>query len=77
MFGQSTFGGGGTTGGNTLFGGTQTQANYNPMKDLEINSPPDDSISSLEFSPATVQATFLVAGSWDNNVSKFLVNKNS
>ncbi len=66
MFGQTTFGGGG---GTNMFGGTATQTNYNPMKDFEIVSPPDDSVTSLEFSPATIPATFLVAGSWDNNVS--------
>ena len=28
----------------------------------------DDSISCLRFSPGTIQSTFLLAGSWDNNV---------
>lgn len=40
----------------------------NPMKDFEVASPPDDSISSLAFSPASIQQNFLVAGSWDCNV---------
>jgi hypothetical protein len=40
------------------------------MKDFEVTSPPDDSISSLAFSPTTVQQNFLIAGSWDNNVSE-------
>ena len=62
-----------------LFGSTSTfgqasmfsnnpQANHNPMKDVEVTSPPDDSVSALAFSPATLQSTFLVASSWDNNV---------
>ncbi|XP_018334109.2 mRNA export factor isoform X2 [Agrilus planipennis] len=38
------------------------------MKDFEVTSPPDDSISSLAFSPATIHQNFLIAGSWDNNV---------
>jgi len=64
MFGTSTFG------GTSLFGGsTATTTNYNPMKDFEVPSPPDDSVSVLAFSPGTLPSTFLAAGSWDNNVS--------
>ena len=40
----------------------------NPNKDYEIANPSDDSISSLAFSPATIQQNFLVSGAWDNNV---------
>lgn len=40
--------------------------NPNPNKDIEIQSPPDDSISALRWSP---NAMFLVAGSWNNTVS--------
>ncbi len=41
----------------------------NPMKDVEVSNPPDDSISCLRFSPPSVTTTsFLIAGSWDNNV---------
>lgn len=40
----------------------------NPMKDYEVSSPPDDSISSLAFSPACLPQNFLIAGSWDNQV---------
>lgn len=40
----------------------------NPMQDFEVVSPPDDSISSLAFSPASIPQNFLVAGSWDCNV---------
>ena len=65
----SAFGGG--SGG--LFGSsgqtTTTTGSHNPMRDVEVTSPPDDSISSLEFSPSNIAATFLIAGSWDNNVS--------
>mmetsp|Transcript_16791 Transcript_16791/g.23359 ORF Transcript_16791/g.23359 Transcript_16791/m.23359 type:complete len:329 (-) Transcript_16791:43-1029(-) len=38
---------------------------HNPNKDIEVPSPPNDSISSLAFSP---KGNFLVAGSWDNQV---------
>lgn len=63
MFGTSTFG------GTSLFGGsTATTTNHNPMKDIEVPSPPDDSVSVLAFSPGTLPTTFLAAGSWDNNV---------
>lgn len=36
--------------------------NTNPMKDFEVSACPEDSISSLEFSPATLQQNFLIAG---------------
>lgn len=52
----------------TSFGsgfGAAAVANHNPNKDVEITAPPDDSISSLAFSP---NANLLVATSWDNQV---------
>lgn len=39
---------------------------HNPMKDFEVQQPPDDSISKIAFSP---NANYLIAASWDNNVS--------
>jgi len=65
MFGTTTFGSGG---GGSLFGSTTAATCHNPMKDIEVPSPPDDSISALKFSPGTIPATFLAASSWDNNV---------
>lgn len=38
-------------------------------QDIEVASPPDDSISCLEFSPPTLPGNFLIAGSWANDVS--------
>ncbi|XP_074641001.1 mRNA export factor-like [Tubulanus polymorphus] len=67
MFGAPKVFGGGTT--NTI-------NNSNPMKDIEVASPPDDSVSCLEFSPGTLPSTFLVAGSWDNNVRCWEVQGN-
>lgn len=67
---MSIFGGSNTSFGTTSnFGNLTTQTNYNPMKDIEVVSPPDDSVSSLAFSPSILPTTFLIAGSWDNNVS--------
>jgi WD40 repeat protein len=41
----------------------------NPMKDIEVMSPPDDTISAMKFSPQTVlPKNFLLAGSWDCSV---------
>jgi mRNA export factor len=34
----------------------------NPNKDIEVQNPPDDSISSLAFSPPSLQQNFLVSG---------------
>lgn len=38
---------------------------YNPNKDIELTSPPNDSISSICWSPV---ANFVVASSWDNQI---------
>lgn len=40
----------------------------NPMKDFEVASPPEDTVSCMEFSPETMQQNFLIAGSWANDV---------
>ena len=37
---------------------------------VEVTQPPDDSITSVRFSP---KANFLVATSWDNNVGRIIV----
>ena len=42
---------------------------HNPMKDFEVQQPPDDSISKIVFSSAVQTSNYLVASSWDNNVS--------
>ncbi|XP_066903495.1 protein Rae1-like isoform X2 [Halyomorpha halys] len=43
-------------------------ASSNCMKDFDVALPPEDTVSSLAFSPPTMNQTLLVAGSWDNNV---------
>lgn len=48
--------------------GSSTPTSVNPMRDFEVISPPDDSVSCLAFSPAAIPQNFLIAGSWDNNV---------
>ena len=77
MFGQSSFGssgfGGASTGGISLGLGNHP----NPMKDAEVTNPPDDSISCLRFSPPSIPNTsFLIAGSWDNNVRCWEIQSN-
>lgn len=37
--------------------------------DIEVTQPPDDSISALAFSPASLTQNYLIAGSWENSVS--------
>ncbi len=65
MFGSTGFGGSNFLGSNVVTAPT----NYNPMKDFEVVSPPDDAISCMAFSPASIpQTNFLIAGSWDNHV---------
>lgn len=63
----------GSSGLNTSssFGNVATTAPINPMKDFEVASPPDDTVSAMEFSPATISQNYLVAGSWDSSVCIF------
>lgn len=42
---------------------------YLALQDVEVTSPPDDSISCLAFSPPTMPGNFLIGGSWANDVS--------
>lgn len=51
----------------SAFGATP-QVQTNPMKDIEVTAPPDDTVSAMEFSPMTLQQNFLLAGSWDSSV---------
>lgn len=60
--GTSGFAFGNSSTTNSLGLGTQD----NPMKDLEVQAPPDDTVSALKFSP---KADFLIASSWANDVS--------
>uniref|UniRef100_A0AAY5KQI3 Rae1 protein homolog n=1 Tax=Esox lucius TaxID=8010 RepID=A0AAY5KQI3_ESOLU len=72
LFGTSSgFG----TGGTGVFGST-TSDSHNPMKDVEVTSPPDDSISCLAFSPPTMPGNFLIGGSWANDVRCWEVQDN-
>ncbi|NP_001040273.1 mRNA export factor [Bombyx mandarina] len=52
-----------------MFGSQISTGSNNPNKDVEVSSPPDDTVSALEFSPPSVTLhTFLIAGSWDCQV---------
>ncbi|XP_017494730.1 PREDICTED: mRNA export factor-like [Rhagoletis zephyria] len=52
----------------SVAGQTGVQQLHNPNKDIEVSSPPEDSISGLAFSPPSLQQNFLVSGSWDNQI---------
>ncbi|KAL5021519.1 hypothetical protein ScPMuIL_000674 [Solemya velum] len=66
---MSIFGGSNSFNQSSVFGATATNTKYNAMSDIEVASPPDDSVSCVKFSPGTLPSlTFLVAGSWDHNV---------
>jgi len=50
-------------------GFTRMSSNQSTMKDFEVVSPPDDTVSCMEFSlPSITNSHFLIAGSWDNHV---------
>ena len=42
---------------------------------LAVVSPPNDSVSCLSFSPAALQQTYLIAGSWDCGVRCWGINQ--
>ena len=64
----SNTGGFGNT-GTSLFGASNVATTpTNPNKDYEMPSPPDDTVQTLRFSPASVQQNFLASGSWDGLV---------
>ena len=69
MFGSSGFGGTASSMGSKMPSNLGLGTLQNPMKDVEVASPPDDSISAIKFSP---KASFFVASSWANDVSKVL-----
>lgn len=50
---------------------------HNPMKDFEVQQPPDDSISKISFSSHAQTSNYLVASSWDNNVYCYEVGDSS
>ena len=45
-------------------------------KDVEVTSPPDDSISCLRFSPATLPQTYLIGSSWANDIRCWEIQSN-
>ncbi|TRY72553.1 hypothetical protein TCAL_00993 [Tigriopus californicus] len=75
MFGSSSAFGASNpgTGG---FGAANQTGSTNPMKDFEVSAAPDDSVSCLRFSPPALNSTFLIAGSWDNNVRLWEIQAN-
>lgn len=64
MFGASPIG------SNSAFavGVGNATSTVNSVKNFEVTSPPDDTVSSLEFSPPSLQQNYLIAGSWDSSV---------
>jgi len=64
--GSSTFGS--PFGQNNAVQPTTTFNNQTQKRDMEVTSPPDDSVSAMAFSPACVPTTLLIASSWDSNV---------
>lgn len=51
---------------------TTTSTQGDISKDIPLNSPPEDSISDLRFSP---QADFLAVASWDKKVRIYAVSE--
>lgn len=46
------------------------------QKDVEVAQPPDDAISCLKFSPASVPQTYLIASSWANDIRCWEIQPN-
>lgn len=76
MFSSGTTSFGGASTGFSGFSSVNTTSTLglgntdNPMKDIEVQSPPEDTISAVRFSP---KADFLIASSWANDVSNHVL----
>ena len=55
---------------------TPTTTTVTIQKDVEVNHPPDDSISCLKFSPVAIPQTFLIASSWANDIRCWEIQAN-
>ena len=73
MFGSAPFGSTASTIGGKAPLALNLGTLQNPMKDVEVTSPPDDSVSAMKFSP---KANFLVASSWSNDVCYIYIYAN-
>lgn len=76
MFGSSSAFGSSNAGTGGFGAAANQTGSTNPMKDFEVSAAPDDSISCLRFSPPALNSTFLIAGSWDNNVRLWEIQAN-
>ena len=54
----------------------QQQQQQHNSKDVEIVQPPDDAISCMKFSPASVPQTYLIASSWANDIRCWEIQSN-
>ncbi|CDS40383.1 mRNA export protein rae1 [Echinococcus multilocularis] len=64
--------------GKSIFESTATNSVAQTKKDIEVPSPPSDTVSCLRFSPATANQpnTYLAGSSWDNRVRVWEVASN-
>jgi mRNA export factor len=56
--------------------GVSSTATATSSKDVEVSQPPDDSISCIKFSPASIQQTYLIASSWANDIRCWEIQAN-
>ncbi len=66
--------------GKNIFGASTTSATTTQVKkDVEVQSPPTDTVSCVRFSPSTANAnsTYMAATSWDNRVRVWEVGANA
>ena len=56
--------------------GTTATTSTVGQKDVELVQPPDDAISCLKFSPASVPQTYLIASSWANDIRCWEIQSN-
>uniref|UniRef100_A0A915PQR7 Anaphase-promoting complex subunit 4 WD40 domain-containing protein n=1 Tax=Setaria digitata TaxID=48799 RepID=A0A915PQR7_9BILA len=73
MFGtSSTFG----SRPNSIFSSGAASTNQNPLNDIEVPSPPDDTVEALKFNPQiSGQPVLLVSGSWDSVIRVWQINE--
>ncbi|EJW87768.1 nucleoporin-17 [Wuchereria bancrofti] len=61
---------------NSIFSSSTANTSQNPLNDIEVPSPPDDTVEALKFNPQIAgQPVLLVSGSWDSVIRVWQISE--
>ncbi|VDO10640.1 Hypothetical 41.4 kDa Trp-Asp repeats containing protein F10G8.3 inchromosome I, putative [Brugia malayi] len=61
---------------NSIFSSGTANTSQNPLNDIEVPSPPDDTVEALKFNPQIAgQPVLLVSGSWDSVIRVWQISE--